>query len=97
MAEPAIPPEEAEVHKKAKRKAKVLVEEISLYNKSKVAEGREKRDLYDRLKEDIDKSRASYHKRYGSTPAGSADYFTRELVRILADNDVTLLGANFPG
>ncbi|MGH9577996.1 MAG: hypothetical protein ACRD3R_11220, partial [Terriglobales bacterium] len=53
-AEPEIPPEDAEIHKKAKRKAKVLVEEISLYNKTKVAEGRQNGDLYDRLKEDIE-------------------------------------------
>jgi hypothetical protein len=74
----------------------LLVDEIKLYNQAKVAEGRAARDLYDRLKEDIDKSRASYHKRYGSTPAASTDYFTKELVRILADNDASLLGANFP-
>jgi hypothetical protein len=96
-AEPAIPPEDAEVHKKAKRKAKVLVEEISLYNKSKVAEGRENRDLYDRLKEDIEKSRAEYDRAFSKTPAASADYFNKELIRILAQNDRTVLGENFPG
>lgn len=96
-AEPAIPPEEAEVHKKAKRKAKVLVEEISLYNKSKVAEGRENRDLYDRLKEDIEKSRAEYDRAFSKTSAAGADYFNRELIRILAQNDRSLLGDNFPG
>ncbi|MGH9603721.1 MAG: hypothetical protein ACRD24_15180 [Terriglobales bacterium] len=95
--EPAIPPEEAEVHKKAKRKAKVLVEEISLYNKSKVAEGRENRDLYDRLKEDIEKSRAEYDRAFSKTSALSADYFNKELIRILAQNDRSLLGDNFPG
>ena len=89
--------EEREVHLRAQRFARLLVDEIKLYNQAKVAEGRAGRDLYDRLKEDIDKSRASYHKRYGSTPAASADYFTKELVRILADNDASLLGANFPG
>ena len=62
-----------------------------------MAEGRAAHDLYDRLKDDIDKSRASYQKRYGSTAAGSADYFTKELVRILADNDASVLGANFQG
>jgi len=89
--------EEREVHTRAQRFARLLVDEIKLYNQSKVAEGRAEKDLYDRLKEDIDKSRASYIKRYGNTSAGAADYFTRELVRILADNDVALLGANFPG
>lgn len=93
----AIPPEDAEVHKKAKRKAKVLVEEISLYNKSKVAEGREHGDLYDRLKEDIEKSRAEYDKAFSKTNAAGADYFNKELIRILAQNDRSLLGDDFPG
>ncbi len=96
-AEPAILPEDMEIHKKAKRKAKVLVEEISLYNKGKVAEGREHRDLYDRLREDIEKSRTEYDRVFSKTPAASADYFTKELIRILAQNDRSMLGENFPG
>jgi len=88
--------DERELHQRALRFARLLVDEIKLYNQEKVAEGRAGRNLYDRLKDDIDKSRASYNKRYGSTPAASGDYFTKELVRILADNDVSLLGANFP-
>ena len=72
------------------------MDEIKLYNEAKVAEGRQHRDLYDRLKDDIDKSRASYNKRYGSTPAATADYFTKELIRILAENNSSLLGVNFP-
>ena len=93
-----LPPasEEGEVHKKARRFAKLLVDEIKLYNQAKVTEGRQNRDLYDRLKEDIEKSRASYEKRYGGTVAKDGDYFNQELVRILADNDTTLLGNNFP-
>ena len=54
-----------DVHAKAKRFAKLLVEEIQLYNQVKVAEGRSKRDLYERLRPDIEKSRAAYQKRYG--------------------------------
>jgi hypothetical protein len=95
--EPEIPAEDQEVHKKAKRFAKLLVDEIKLYNQGKVNEGRQKRDLYDRLKEDIEKSRATYEKRYGQTPASSGDYFNREVIRILAENDASLLGGNFPG
>jgi hypothetical protein len=85
-----------EVHKKAKRFAKLLVDEIKLYNQAKVSEGRQHRDLYDRLHDDIEKSRASYDKRYGGTPAKDGDYFNQELIRILADNDPSLLGGNFP-
>lgn len=86
---------EDDLHKKAKRFAKLLVEEIKLYNQPKVAEGKSNRDLYERLKEDIEKSRATYDKRYGETQAASANYFNQELVRILADNDPALMGASF--
>jgi hypothetical protein len=87
--------EDAEVHRKAQRFARLLMDEIKLYNQAKVAEGRKHRDLYDRLKEDIDKSRSSYQKRYGSTVAAGADYLTVELIRSLAEDDVSLLGPNF--
>lgn len=96
-AVPAGPvPVEEDLHRKARRFAKLLVEEIKLYNQTKVSEGRQRRDLYDRLREDIEKSRATYDKRYGETPAAQADYFNQELLRVLADNDVTLMGASFP-
>lgn len=88
--------EEGELHKKARRFAKLLVEEIKLYNQPKVEEGRQHKDLYDRLKVDIEKSRATYDKRYAESAVASADYFTQELVRILADNDISLMGAGFP-
>jgi hypothetical protein len=88
-------PEDADVHRKAQRFARLLMDEIKLYNQAKVAEGRKHKDLYDRLKEDIEKSRGTYQKRYGSTAAASADYFSSELIRSLAEDDVSLLGANF--
>jgi hypothetical protein len=87
--------EEDELHNKARRFAKLLVEEIKLYNQPKVDEGRRQKDLYSRLKVDIEKSRASYDKRYAESAVASADYFNQELVRILADNDVSLMGAGF--
>jgi hypothetical protein len=88
-------PEDADLHRKAQRFARLLVDEIKLYNQAKVAEGRKNKDVYDRLREDIEKSRATYQKRYGSTVAGSAEYFNRELVRSLAEDDSSLMGANF--
>jgi hypothetical protein len=86
---------DADVHRKAQRFARLLMDEVKLYNQAKVAEGRKNRDLYDRLKEDIDKSRNTYNKRYGNTAAASADYLNQELIRSLAEDDVTLLGPNF--
>ncbi len=87
---------DSDEHVKAKRFAKLLVEEIQLYNQAKVAEGRTRRDLYDRLRGDIEKSRAAYQKRYGGV-IRDADYFTDALIRILAANDRALLGSSFPG
>ncbi|HET6181764.1 MAG TPA: GAF domain-containing protein [Candidatus Sulfotelmatobacter sp.] len=88
-------PEDAETHRKAQRFARLLVDEIKLYNQAKVAEGRRHKDLYDRLKEDIEKSRSTYQKRYGSTVAASGDYFQKEVVRNLAEEDLSIMGANF--
>lgn len=88
--------DESELHRKARRFAKLLVEEIKLYNQPRVVEGKLNRDLYERLKVDIEKSRATYDKRYRETPVATANYFNQELVRILADNDLSLLGPGFP-
>jgi hypothetical protein len=87
--------EDADTHRKAQRFARLLVDEIKLYNQAKVAEGRRHKDLYDRLKEDIDKSRSTYQKRYGSTVAASGDYFQKEVVRSLAEDDMAVMGSNF--
>jgi hypothetical protein len=88
--------EDSEIHRKAQRFARLLVDEIKLYNQAKVSEGRKNKDLYDRLKDDIDKSLATYQKRYGSTVAASADYFSHEIIRSLAEDDTSVMGANFP-
>jgi hypothetical protein len=91
----SISPEDRDVHRKAQRFARLLVDEIKLYNQAKVAEGRKNKDLYDRLKEAIEKSRATYQKRYGNTVAGSGNYFQNEIIRSLAEDDLSIMGANF--
>jgi len=96
VSAPEIPAgADGEIHRKAQRFARLLMDDIKLYNQAKVSEGRKHKDLYDRLKEDIEKSRTTYHKRYGNTLAGRADYFNEELIRSLAEDDVSLLGSNF--
>ncbi len=92
---PGLSAQDAEIHRKALRFARLLMDEIKLYNQAKVSDGRKHKDLYDRLKEDIEKSRATYQKRYGSTSAASGDYFNQELIRSLAEDDISLLGKNF--
>jgi len=85
------------MHKDAKRFAKLLVSEIELYNKAKVADGRKNGDLYLRLKTDIDRSRQTFEKRFGKSLSKQFPYFHEELVRTLAANDSSVLGPEYPG
>jgi len=88
---------EQKIHKDARRFARLLVFEIELYNKAKVAEGRMSKDLYKRMKLDIDRSRQTFEQRFGKTVGKRFDYFHDELVRTLAGNDPSLLGSGYPG
>lgn len=89
--------EERRLHNDARRFARLLVSEIKLYNEQKVSEGRSQRDLYDRLREDIDRSRQMYDKRVAPPVAARQDYFHQELVSLLAEGDVAKLGNSYPG
>ena len=89
--------EERRYHQDARRFAKLLIDEIKLYNEQKVAEGRIEHDLYDRLREYIDRSREMYDKRVKSEVSSRYDYFHDELVNKLAEGDPSKLGSNYPG
>jgi hypothetical protein len=89
--------EEDKLHADAKRFARLLVSEIKLYNEKYVAEGRANRDLYIRLKKDIDRSRDMYEKRISPIVTQKIDYFHDEIIRILGDNDPSTLGIDYPG
>ncbi len=89
----AIAPEDQKAHDDAKRFARLVVSEIKLYNEAKVTEGRKTKDIYERLKEDIERGRQMYHDRVSAPVRESSDYFHDELVRILAGGDPTALGS----
>jgi hypothetical protein len=89
--------EEEKLHSDAKRFARLLVSEIKLYNEQRVLEGRDHRDIYVRLKRDIDRSREMYQKRVAPSVVRKVDYFHDEIVRILGDNDPSTLGSDYPG
>jgi molecular chaperone GrpE (heat shock protein) len=88
---PVAPNDEA-LHEEARRLARLLVSEIKLYNEEQVEEGRRKRDVYERLREDIDRSRQMYEERVEQRILKTTDYFYQELVRILAAGDARALG-----
>jgi hypothetical protein len=84
--------EESKKHDEARRFARLLVSEIKLYNEAKVEQGRKNKDLYERLKEDIDRSRQMYDERIPEDVRKGSNYFYDELVRILADGNASALG-----
>ena len=84
--------EEDARHDEARRLARLLVSEIRLYNEDEVDEGRRNNDIYQRLKEDIDRSRQMYEERVDAGVRDSSDYFYDELVRNLAGGEEDALG-----
>ena len=88
----ALSPDEQKAHEDAKRFARLVVSEIKLYNESKVNEGRRNKDIYERLKEDIERGRQMYADRVPAAVRDSTNYFFDELVRILAGGDAGALG-----
>jgi len=89
---PVVAPEDQKLHEDAKRFARLLVSEIKLYNEAQVTAGRDHKDLYDRLKDDIERSRRMYQERVPENIHSTTNYFYEELVRTLANGDPTLLG-----
>ncbi len=89
--------DERRLHNDARRFARLLVSEIKLYNEQKVKEGREANDLYEKLKEAIDRSREMYDKRVQPPVAAKFDYFHYELVSNLAEGDEGKLGSSYVG
>ncbi len=92
-----VPDDEKRLHNDARRFARLLVSEIKLYNEQKVQEGRTQGDIYERLREDIDRSRQMYDKRVAPPVAARYDYFHQELVNTLAEGDPGKLGSDYPG
>ncbi len=89
--------DERRFHNDARRFARLLVSEIKLYNEQKVEDGRERGDLYERLRDEIDRSRQMYDKRVQSAVAARYDYFHQEIVNTLAAGDPAKLGGDYPG
>ncbi len=87
--------DERRPHSDARRFARLLVSEIKLYNEQKVYTGRESGDIYEVLREAIDRSREMYDKRVQPDVAAKFDYFHYELVNNLAEGDEEKLGAGY--
>jgi len=93
----ALNREEQNLHLRAQRFARVQVAELRLYKAQAVKSGRAERNLYDTLKTEIDAGREAFQKDFLSASDSMVDYFHLELLRTLANEDVALLGPNYPG
>ena len=89
--------EERRMHTEALKFARLLVSEIKLYNEQKVTDGRAGNNLYERLREPIERSREMYDKRVKPEVTQKYDYFHHELVNKLAEGNQAKLGNAYPG
>jgi hypothetical protein len=92
----ALPDEERMVHLHARRFARVKVAEMQFYRPEACHSGREQKNLYLYLKQDIDSARELFRNQFMTSPT-IVDYLHLELVGALAENDETRLGVDYPG
>jgi hypothetical protein len=82
---------------RARRYARVKVAEMQLYAADRVNAGRAARHLYAALRPEIDGARTGFAGEFLTSAHGIPDYLHDELVRVLAQDDETLLGPEYPG
>jgi hypothetical protein len=93
-----VAPANGKAHESAQRLARVLISEIKLYYLDKIdgQDASEVQNIYDLLKDPIDKSRQHYKQRVGAEASASMpDYFHGELVKTLCEGDASRLGPNY--
>ena len=99
---PPTNPETAELekndsrHSAARRLSRVAVSEIKLYHEEEVKAGREAKDLWTRLSQDISLARQTYEARVDKEVRDRFDYLYDEILRQLAEGDVEKLGPEAP-
>lgn len=89
--------QDQDLHLKAQRFARNQVAEIRLYKSEDVKNGRAGSNLYTSLRAEIDSVRETFRRDFLSGPGTMVDYLHLELVRTLANDDVQLLGPDYPG
>lgn len=83
-------------HAAARRLARVSVSEIKLYHEAEVTAGREAKDLWKRLQQDIALARQTFESRVAAEVRERFDYLLDEIIRQLAEGDAQKLGPEAP-
>lgn len=84
--------DDVKLHEKAKRKARVIVREIEMYNKEKAKMGLKEGNLYKYLKEEIETGRKTYQNAVSKHIFETTKYYDESLLNILASGDKNILG-----
>ncbi len=88
----ALPTELQDLHRRANRVAKVAMQDIKLLRPKDVENGREHKDICERLRVDLDKARKEYDRRFRAISDHPVDYFHHWMLEILAGGDRAALG-----
>jgi len=87
-----LPADQQELHRRANRVAKVAMQDIKLLRPKDVRLGREHKDICVRLRNDLDKARKEFDRRFRAIQDHPVDYFHRWMVEILGEGDPETLG-----
>jgi hypothetical protein len=87
-----LDPEEEKAHEKARRIARVIINDIRNYNPEKLAEGIRSGNIMKTLGIEIERGRQLYIKRVPPEIAKATNYYRESLIKILADGRADLFG-----
>jgi hypothetical protein len=91
----ALSHERQEMHRRANRVAKVSMQDIKMLKPEQLRLGRENKDICIRLRDEIEKARREYERRFQPILGQGEDYFHHWMVEVLAAGDSDALG-NYP-
>jgi hypothetical protein len=77
----------------AERLARVLVGDVELYFPAKVSQARTQGNLYGQLRDELERSRATFVERFGEEVEAQYRIFTTTVIHQLCDGEVSKLGA----
>ncbi|MDR3703336.1 MAG: hypothetical protein P4L56_27055 [Candidatus Sulfopaludibacter sp.] len=89
--------EEQQIHLRAQRWARVRMAELRLRQSAAVQAARSRGNVYQALREHLDRAREEYRKAFFAPCPSMVDYLHLEMLRTLAHDDADLLGKDYPG
>jgi len=92
IMETAAPPLDPRIRSNAERSARVLVGDLELYFPEKLVKGQQQGNMYGAMRDELDRSRASFVERYGAEVEAQHRIFYQTVVQLLCEGDPSRLG-----